>query len=134
VRGPVEIAAYFDPKMYRLRLFVLVGVVALFVPSFAVSAGVDKGLSRPPANLSPHHKAIWMSEWVACWRPLTMQHLARELKMSKLRIYTPQQGARVLSVRAMRFLYEDPEELITARDGCRNGILWRFYHGTSATE
>ena len=34
----------------------------------------------------------------------------------------------MLSVRAMRFLYEDPVELAVARDGCRNGILWRFYH------
>jgi hypothetical protein len=28
----------------------------------------------------------------------------------------------------MQFLYEDPLELKTAIEGCRNGILWRFYH------
>ena len=115
--------------MTRLRLFVLLALTALVLPLAAVSAGVDKGLSRPPAVLSPHHKAIWMSEWVACWRPPTMQQLARELKMTKLKIFTPQQAAKTLSVRAMRFLYEDPKELLTAREGCRNGILWRFYHG-----
>ncbi len=72
-----------------------------------------------------------MSEWVACWRVPTLQHFARELNMTKLKIVTPQQGAQALSVRAMQFLYEDPDELVTARDGCRNGILWRFYHGNS---
>src|SRR5262245_25079209 len=114
--------------MNRLRLFVLVGLVALVVPATALGAGVDKGLSKPPAKLSSYHKAIWMSEWVACWRPLTMRELARELRMGTMRIITPQQAARALSVRAMRFLYEDPVELATAREGCRNGILWRFYH------
>jgi hypothetical protein len=112
----------------RLRLLVLVGLVALIVPATGLSSGVDKGTSRPPAKLTNYHKAIWMSEWVACWRPLTMKQLARELRMSKLKIFTPQQGARVLSKRAMRFLYEDPAEAKTAVEGCRNGILWRFYH------
>ena len=114
--------------MNRLRLLVLVALTALALPATAVSAGVDKGSSRPPAELTPRHKAIWMSEWVACWRPTTMKQLARELKMNNLRIFTPQQGAKALSVRAMLFLYEDPAEIKTARDGCRNGILWRFYH------
>jgi hypothetical protein len=53
--------------------------------------------------------------------------------MTKLRILTPQQGARALSIRAMQFLYEDPAELKTAREGCRNGILWRFYHGDATS-
>jgi hypothetical protein len=114
--------------MNRLRLIVLLALTAVVIPAAAIGAGVDKGLSRPPAELSPRFKAIWMSEWVACWRPLSLQHLQRELKMTKLRIYTPQQAAKALSVRAMRFLYEDPKELVTAREGCRNGILWRFYH------
>ena len=113
--------------MTRLLLLVLVVFVAV-VPAAAFGAGVDKGLSKPPARLGPYHQAIWMSEWVACWRPLTMRALARELKIPNIRIQTPQQGARTLSVRAMRFLYEDPAELKTAREGCRNGILWRFYH------
>jgi hypothetical protein len=69
-----------------------------------------------------------MSEWVACWRVKTLQQFARELKLKKPKFVTPQQSARLLSVRAMRFLYEDPAELVTAREGCRNGILWRFYH------
>jgi hypothetical protein len=114
--------------MVRRRLLILMALGALVVPASAAGSGVDKGLSRPPANLTPYHKAIWMSEWVACWRPVSMRALARELKVPNLRILTPQQGAKTLSVRAMRFLYEDPAELRTARDGCRNGILWRFYH------
>jgi hypothetical protein len=89
---------------------------------------VDKGRQKPPANLTNEHKAIWMSEWVACWRVRTLQQFTRELKMPKAKIYNPQQAARMLSVRAMRFLYEDPAQLETAREGCRNGILWRFYH------
>src|SRR4051794_27629996 len=113
--------------MHRLLLLTVLVWVAL-VPAAALAAGVDKGLSKPPPTLTPYHKAIWMSEWVACWRPLTMRELARELRIPNVRIVTPQQGARTLSVRAMRFLYEDPVEMQTARDGCRNGILWRFYH------
>jgi hypothetical protein len=116
--------------MVRSRLLVLLALAALVVPSTAASAGVDKGSSRPPAKLTSYHKAIWMSEWVACWRPPTMTALARELQMTNIKIFTPQQGARVLSKRAMRFLYEDPFELQTAIEGCRNGILWRFYHET----
>jgi hypothetical protein len=114
--------------MNRLRLLVLLGFVALVLPVTALCSGVDRGRSKPPPRLTDYHKAIWMSEWVACWRPLTLTQLARELRMTKMRIITPQQGARVLSKRAMRFLYEDPLEVKTAIDGCRNGILWRFYN------
>jgi hypothetical protein len=114
--------------MSRLPLLVLLALVALALPVAAVSAGVDKGLQKPPANLTNYHKAIWMSEWVACWRVKTLQQFARELKMKNARFHTPQQSARMLSERAMLFLYEDPAEIKTAREGCRNGILWRFYH------
>ncbi len=54
--------------MIRLRLLVLVGFVALALPATAASASVDKGISKPPTHLTNYHKAIWMSEWVACWR------------------------------------------------------------------
>src|SRR4051812_20308542 len=114
--------------MNRLRLLILFGLVALLLPVAAAGSGVDKGTSRPPARLTNHHKAIWMSEWVACWRPQTMRELAGELNMPNVKIFNPQQGALVLSKRAMRFLYEDPVEARAALDGCRNGILWRFYH------
>jgi len=120
--------------MTRLRLLLLLGLVALVLPAAALGtgstggAGVDKGLQKPPSYLTNYHKAIWMSEWVACWRVKTLQQFARELKMKNVRFHTPQQSARVLSERAMLFLYEDPAEIKTAREGCRNGILWRFYH------
>jgi hypothetical protein len=114
--------------MIRLRLFLLLALVAVALPATAASAIVDKGRDKPPKYLPNYHKAVWMSEWVACWRPLTMKALARELRLSYAKITTPQQGARLLSERAMRFLYEDPLEKQAALDGCRNGILWRFYH------
>src|SRR5262245_15630412 len=114
--------------MSRLLLLVLEVSAALALPAIAASEGVDKGRQKPPVRLSDEHKAIWMSEWVACWRVKTLQQFARELKLKNPNFITPQQSARLLSVRAMRFLYEDPKQLITARDGCRNGILWRFYH------
>ena len=114
--------------MTRLRLLLLLGLVALVLPAAALGAGVDKGLQKPPNYLTNYHKAIWMSEWVACWRVRTLQQFARELRMKNAQFHTPQQSARVLSERAMRFLYEDPAEIKTAREGCRNGILWRFYH------
>jgi hypothetical protein len=114
--------------MTRLRLVLLLALVAGALPATATSAAVDKGRDKPPRYLPNYHKAVWMSEWVACWRPLTMKAFARELRWTNPRITTPQQGARVLSARAMRFLYEDPLEKRAALDGCRNGILWRFYH------
>jgi hypothetical protein len=115
--------------MAHLRLpLLLLAIAALALPAAGVSAGVDKGLNKPPTRLTNYHKAIWMSEWVACWRVKTLQQFARELKMKKVQFQTPQQSARLLSKRAMQFLYEDPLELKTAIEGCRNGILWRFYH------
>jgi hypothetical protein len=41
---------------------------------------------------------------------------------------TPQQAANKLSKRAVKFLYETTPELKAGADGCRNGILWRYYH------
>jgi hypothetical protein len=114
--------------MARLRHLVLLASVAVLLPVSAAASGVDQGTSRPPARLTEHHKAIWMSEWVACWRPQTMRQLANELNMKNIKIFNPQQGAEALSKRAMKWLYEDPAEARTALDGCRNGILWRFYH------
>src|SRR5262245_62253284 len=114
--------------MVLSRLLVPLVLVALAIPAAAAaSGGVDKGRQKPPASLTNSHKAIWMSEWVACWRVKTLQQFARELKMTKVQFHTPQQSARLLSKRAMMFLYEDPLELKTAIEGCRNGILWRFY-------
>ena len=86
--------------MDRLRLLIVFGLVALVLPVAAAASGVDKGTSRPPTQLTNHHKAIWMSEWVACWRVKTLQQFARELKMTNARFITPQQSARLLSKRA----------------------------------
>jgi hypothetical protein len=116
-------------------------VIGVLLPATSALAIVDdRGRDKPPAKLvdnssamklTDYYKAIWMSEWVACWRPSTMTALARELRMGPTisRVKTPQTAAQLLSIRAMRFLYEDPVEIKVARDGCRNGILWRYYNG-----
>ena len=41
---------------------------------------------------------------------------------------TPQQAARKLATRAVYLLYETRPETLAALDGCRNGILWKYYH------
>ena len=41
---------------------------------------------------------------------------------------TPQQAANKLARRAVYLLYETTPETLAAADGCRNGILWRYYH------
>jgi hypothetical protein len=41
---------------------------------------------------------------------------------------TPQQAANKLATRAVFLLYETTQETLAAKDGCRNGILWRYYH------
>jgi len=117
------------PRAYVVLVAALI-VLGLSVP-MATAAKLDKGMRTPPTTLPNYHKALWMSEWVACWRPETMDQLALELRMrvKMRRAKTPQAAARLLSQRAMRFLYEDPLELKIALDGCRNGILWRHYHG-----
>ena len=45
----------------------------------AKPAKIDKGMRIPPLRVPNYHKALWMSEWVACWRPESMDALAVEL-------------------------------------------------------
>jgi hypothetical protein len=40
-----------------------------------------------------------------------------------------QVAARLIARKAEAPLWNVSEELETAIDGCRNGILWRYYHG-----
>jgi hypothetical protein len=117
--------------MPRASVLFVVPLVSLALAFPAAGAAVDKGRRTPPLTLPNYHKALWMSEWVACWRPSSMMQLAVELRMGPqlARAKTPQIAARLLSSRAMRYLYEDPLEKQIALEGCRNGILWRYYHG-----
>ena len=109
---------------------------ALAAATVAAADGIDRGSDRPPAavptptgklGLTPDGKSIWMTEWVACWR-LTLGHLSKELQVPIRSGVTPQQAARRLATRAVFLLYETTPETLTAKDGCRNGILWRYYH------
>jgi hypothetical protein len=125
--------------MRRRGLLLLIGL-ALAVPvlgapggsaaavgSTSRSAGSDTGVDRPPAGLSPYGKAVWMTEWTACWR----EKMSRLSSIFHLPIgpgVTPQAAARRISKRAIKDIYETRMELDAGADGCRNGILWRYYH------
>jgi len=107
-----------------------VGVVAAVLSVAAAAAppvGSDKGSNRPPGTLTSDQKAIWMSEWVPCWR-VKLSTLSSKLHIPVKSGVTPQQAAARLAERAVDLLYNTPEETQAAADGCRNGILWRFYH------
>ena len=81
-----------------------------------------------------HPKRAWpprtwnlRREWTACWHE-RMSRLSAILSVPIKPGYTPQIAARKLSKRAMKDLYQTQRELEIGADGCRNGILWRYYH------
>jgi hypothetical protein len=112
-----------------LRLGILVFVAALaFVPgAMSARSEADKGKDRPPTALTNDFKTIWMTEWVACNR-IRMNTLAHQVHMKVPASRSPQVQAKILANRAMLYLYETDPEIDAAVDGCRNGILWRYYH------
>jgi hypothetical protein len=105
----------------------------LFVGALAAvptAFGVDRGKDRPPTTLTEDFQAIWMTEWSACWTS-SMKRISNALHIPVKSGMTPQQAANKLSKRAVKFLYETTPELRAGADGCRNGILWRYYHPQS---
>jgi hypothetical protein len=111
-----------------------VGPLAAAPPSSAPHQA--RGSDRPPASvpaehgrqgLTPDGKNIWMTEWSACWH-VTMGHLSKVLHIPIRAGLTPQQAAHKLATRAVFLLYETTPETLAAKDGCLNGILWRYYH------
>ncbi len=102
-------------------------IVAAVFAAAAIGAGRDQGRSRPPAALTESYKALWMGEWAAC-RHQSLHRLANELHLKVPANRTPQQTARVVASVAEAPLWNIQEEIDAAVDGCRNGILWRFYH------
>jgi hypothetical protein len=106
-----------------LAAALVTGALALAAPAFAV----DRGKDRPPTTLTSDFQAIWMTEWSACWTS-SLSRISRALHIPVKSGMTPQQAAKKLSKRAVKFLYETREELSAGADGCRNGILWRYYH------
>ena len=112
-------------------LVVLCAGTALFAATLsAAGTAVDRGSDRPPARLTDDAKSIWMTEWTACWRS-TMHRMAGVLHIPVRAGQTPQQAARKLANRAVYLLYETEPETQVAADGCRNGILWKYYHPSS---
>ena len=93
----------------------------------AAAVASDTGRLRPPARLSEEHKSIWIGEWAAC-RHQKLGALANELGLKVPAGRTPQVSAKLIAKVAEAPLWNLEAELITAIDGCRNGILWRFYH------
>jgi hypothetical protein len=109
--------------------FLLAAVTSAFVVAAAVAADTDRGRERPPAQLTEENKSVWMSEWVAC-RHLRMSALAKEIGIKITSGRPPQVAAVLIARKAEAPLYEIGDALDAAVDGCRNGILWRFYHET----
>ena len=116
----------------RARGIIAAGLVTLALAASAAAgaSGVDHGRDQPPAVLTSDFQSIWMTEWTACWRT-PMARISKVLHIPVRSGMTPQQAATKLSKRAVKWLYETREELAAGADGCRNGILWRFYHPPS---
>jgi hypothetical protein len=112
--------------MASMRLGVV--LAALLSAVFASTAlALDTGRSRPPGNLTEDGKALWMGEWVAC------QHKRLGALASEIGVKVPpgrsvQRTARLIAKTAEAPLWSLDSEFATGVDGCRNGILWRFYH------
>ena len=102
-------------------------VLAAFCFVVSAAAAIDHGRLRPPARLNEDQKVIWMGEWVAC-RHQSIGELAHELHLKVPAGRTVQLIAVTIAKVAERPLYDDPHQFTLAVDGCRNGILWRFYH------
>src|SRR5205809_3998832 len=108
--------------------FLLAAVTsALFVAT--ALASIDRGRLRPPLQLTEANKSVWMSEWVAC-RHKRLSALAKEIGVKIPAGRAPQVAAILIAKKAEAPLYEVGDALDAAIDGCRNGILWRYYHET----
>ena len=95
----------------------------------ACASSSDRGSSRPPVNLSDSSKTLWMTEWVACHHT-KLGALAKSVGVRIRSGSTPQLVARLIAKKAEALLYDTTNGLGIAVDGCREGILWRYYHGT----
>jgi hypothetical protein len=93
----------------------------------AVASDTDRGRSRPPAALPEASKSIWMTEWVAC-RHDRLSRLAKQIGVKITAGRAPQVVATLIARKAEAPLYDVYDGFATAVDGCRNGILWRYYH------
>ena len=113
----------------RTGVVLMLAAVAFALSMSAVlAADTDKGRSRPPLALTEDSKALWMGEWVACTHK-RLGALAKEIGVKVTSGRPVQVAARLIARKAETPLWNVGDELDTAIDGCRNGILWRYYHG-----
>jgi hypothetical protein len=105
----------------------LAAVTFALCASAAFASGEDRGLLRPPQRLTESAKTIWMGEWVAC-RHERLGRLASIIGVKIPSGRAPQVAATLIAKRAEAPLWEVATDFVTAVDGCRNGILWRYYH------
>src|SRR3954468_11055652 len=108
-------------------LLVLAALTFALGVAAAFAADKDRGLQRPPARLTETNKSVWMSEWVAC-RHERLSRLARQIGVKIPAGRAPQVAAILIARKAEAPLWNYGAELAAAVDGCRNGILWRYYH------
>jgi hypothetical protein len=99
----------------------------VFVMATLAAAARDTGRDRPPGVLTNQYKVVWMGEWAAC-RHEKLARFAAQVGVKIPSGRTPQVAARLIAKIAEAPLWNLPQELNAAVDGCRNGILWRFYH------
>jgi len=105
------------------------GVLVLALSIGVSSAAArDRGRKEPPSGLSESKKALWMGEWVACEHQ-SLHSLAKELGVTVPAGRTPQVEAKLIAKTAEAPLWDLDSELAIAVDGCRSGILWRYYQG-----
>jgi hypothetical protein len=111
--------------------FVLAALLGVVFAASSFAAVGETGRDRPPAKLTARltdtEKALWMGEWVAC-RHNRLSKLAKLVGVKVAAGRTPQMTARLIAIRAEGPLWNLEAERTIAIDGCRNGILWRFYH------
>jgi len=114
----------------RTGVVLLLAAVAFALSvSAAVAADTDKGRQRPPLALTEDSKSVWMGEWVACTHK-RLGALANEIGVKVTSGRPVQVVARLIARKAETPLWNNgSDDLETAIDGCRNGILWRYYHG-----
>jgi hypothetical protein len=110
-------------------VLVLAAVAFALCVAAALAADTDKGRQRPPLALTEDGKSIWMGEWVACTHK-RLSGLAKEIGVKVTSGRPVQVVARLIARKAETPLWNNgSDDLETAIDGCRNGILWRYYHG-----
>jgi len=108
-------------------VLLLAAVTAALAVTAAFAADTDRGRQRPPARLTESNKSVWMGEWVAC-RHKRLSALAKEIGIRIPSGRAPQVAAILIAKKAEAPLWNIEAELDAAIDGCRNGILWRYYH------